>query len=337
MNDGLADILELCLAQMEVGASVEECLAIHPEQRAALEAPLRAATQLRTLPHPPLPAPTRAAVETRLLERAAARRAAAVTSATSNGHAPVGWRAWRSLAPSATLAGILRTLGYRGPLAQPWLRLAAATIGVALALALGAGTLAAARAIITVLHPTPYTAPTSTTLPATPFSLDGPIEQIALEGWIVNGKPIGLDSQTVISGTPVAGAIAHVRGDLQPNGALLARAIRVDAPRLPPTIVPVTKAPTAPVSVPTRRYAPPPTVAPQPPQGAVEEDSKDKGSVKDKDKDKPKANDKAKDKPKANDKAKDKPKANDKAKDKPKANDKAKDKDKGKDKGKGKN
>src|SRR6266540_2125137 len=157
MDDPLADILETCLARLEAGASVEECLAIYPQQHAALEVPLRAAARLRTLPHPPLPAATRATIETQLLQRAAARCTGVLASTSSNGHAPAGWQTWRSLVPSATLAGILRTLGYRGPLAQPWLRLAAAAIAIVLALALGAGTLAAARAIITVLRVTPRT------------------------------------------------------------------------------------------------------------------------------------------------------------------------------------
>ncbi len=190
MDDSLADILETCLVQLEAGASVEECLAVYPQQRAALEGPLRMAARLRALPQPPMPAAARAVIETELLERVAARRAGGPSSATSNGQAPTGWQAWRSLAPSTALAGILRALGYRGSPAQPWLRLAAPVIAIVLVLLLGAGALAATRAIISVFHPTPTSTPTATVPAATPFSLDGPIEQIGPNGWVVNGMPI---------------------------------------------------------------------------------------------------------------------------------------------------
>src|SRR5262245_58323058 len=155
MDDTLLDILETCLVRLEAGASVEACLAMYPEQHAALDAPLRAAARLRALPQPPLPTATRTTLETQLFQRVTARRTQTMRSINSNGHAPAGWQTWRRLAPSATLAGILRALGYRGPLSQPWLRVASAMLAILLALILGAGTLAAARAIMGVLQGTP--------------------------------------------------------------------------------------------------------------------------------------------------------------------------------------
>src|SRR5580765_3842726 len=147
MDEMLADILQTCLMRIDAGASVDECLAAYPQQRAALEAPLNAAAQIRVLPRPVLPVAARAALETRMLALAADRRATASLASASNGHPPQP--APRSaLEPAALVAGLLRALGYRGPLALPWLRLASVAIALLLALVLGTGALAAARAIV---------------------------------------------------------------------------------------------------------------------------------------------------------------------------------------------
>ncbi|HEX9441218.1 MAG TPA: hypothetical protein VF909_16150, partial [Roseiflexaceae bacterium] len=141
MDEMLADILQTCLVRIDAGASVDACLAAYPQQRHALEAPLTAAVQLRTLPRPALPVAARAALETRMLALAAQRRTALPPSAATNGRTHLPPRTG-TLEPAALLAGLLRTLGYGGPLARPWLRLASAAIAIVLALALGAGALA---------------------------------------------------------------------------------------------------------------------------------------------------------------------------------------------------
>jgi len=215
----LADILQTCLVRIDAGASVDECLAAYPQQRQALEVPLKAAMQLRTLPRPALPVATQAALETRMLELAAQRRAAPQPATAPNGRTPLPPRT-RILEPAALLAGLLRTLGYGGPLARPWLRLASAAIAIVLALALGAGALAAARAVVRAIQGSPSTLPA-----ATPFTLDGPIEQIAPERWMVNGIAIVLDAQTSITGTPQVGAVAHLQGDVLADATLMARSI----------------------------------------------------------------------------------------------------------------
>src|SRR5205814_3062462 len=135
---------------------------------------------IRALPRPTLPPATRAALETRMLALAAQRRAA--PAASSNGHLPQPVpRGAPDLA--ALLAGLLRALGYGGPLARPWLRLASAAIAILLALALGAGALAAARAIVRAIQGPPST-PAITLPAATPFTLDGPIEHSASRPWV---------------------------------------------------------------------------------------------------------------------------------------------------------
>src|SRR4051812_30075207 len=121
MDELLADILQDCLVRIDAGASVDECLAAYPQQRHALEASLNAAVQVRALPRPSLPADTQAALETRMLVLAAQRRAAALPAAAPNGRTHLPPRA-ATRDPAALLVGFLRALGYRGPLAQPWLR-----------------------------------------------------------------------------------------------------------------------------------------------------------------------------------------------------------------------
>ena len=74
MDDRLADILDQCVERLTQGASVEDCLAAFPGERAELELPLRLARQLRALPHPPLPIAARVALEQNLLDMAKRRR-----------------------------------------------------------------------------------------------------------------------------------------------------------------------------------------------------------------------------------------------------------------------
>jgi hypothetical protein len=230
MDDGFAEILDQCLLRLADGATVDECLAAYPVQQAELELPLRMAVRLRELPQPALPATARTNLETQVLALAAARRAA--RPATPAPQAPPA----RSL--DALLAGVLRALGYGGPLSQPWLRLAGVAIALLLALILGAGAFAAARAILPMIQPQPIATPTSVSVPTAPapglVTLDGPIEQIAQEGWVVGGTTVVLTSTTVIEGAPAPGAIAHVRGIAQSGGVLLAQSIVIEPLPTPP-------------------------------------------------------------------------------------------------------
>src|SRR3712207_2286457 len=78
MDEQYADILQVCLTRIEAGASVEECLAAYPAERAVLEGPLRAAVRLRQHPWPDMPSPTRAAIQSRLRSQVAAYRTGTV-------------------------------------------------------------------------------------------------------------------------------------------------------------------------------------------------------------------------------------------------------------------
>jgi hypothetical protein len=130
-----------------------------------------------------------------------------------------------------------------------------------LALALGSGALAAARAIVRAIQG-PSTTPTLTLPAATPFTLDGPIERIAPEQWVVNGIAVALDAQTTILGTPQLGGVAHVRGDVQVDATLLARSITVEAPQPASTRAPIPPLPSSPNIAPTTVPVLPPDAEP---------------------------------------------------------------------------
>ena len=112
----------------------------------------------------------------------------------------------------------------------------------------------------------PSSAPTAALAqqPATPFTLDGSIEQLAQERWMVAGTPIVLDALTVITGTPALGAVSHIQGELTADGAFLARSITVAAVAATSTVAPTPT--TAPTETPSPM--PPPTATPLP-SGAV--------------------------------------------------------------------
>ena len=275
MEDIVPDILDQCLARLADGATVEECLSAYPERQAELELPLRMAERLRALLRPGLPPPARANLEAQMLALAGARRAASQAASAPQPR--------RTLGLDAILVGVLRALGYGGPLRQPWLRLAAVAIAIMLVLMLGAGTLAAARAIVSIVRSQPTAAPTllpsETAPPPVLITIDGPIEQIAQEGWVVGGTTVVLTSTTTIEGTPALGASAQVRGEAHQGGALLAHSIVVAAlptPTSPPAPT-QTSTPTA-APAPTATLVPTPTSVPS--SSSPTEDQQGDGNAK---------------------------------------------------------
>lgn len=250
MDEQYADILHSCLARLEAGATVEECLAAFPTDRTAIEGPLRTAVRLQQQAGPAMPAPSRAAIQSRLRSQVAISRTGSAPAAASS---PV-----RTAPPRA---------GFRSPLRPPARRLAAIGLAVVLALVLGAGALAAVRAVIQAIAPVTTAIPTAP--PVESFTLSGPIQQIAPDGWVVADLLVVIDAATVISGTPVVGADATVRAVLRDDGSLLARAITVTtpAPTTEPPLVPTAAPPPTAAST----SAPPtaPTVPPVPPAPAT--------------------------------------------------------------------
>jgi hypothetical protein len=245
MDDRLADILEQCLERIERGATVDECLVGYAAMQADLELPLRIAAQLRALPRPTLPVVARAALERKILQLVAERRAAhAPNPAPANGavpHASPTTPRWHSIHPTA-LAGLLRMLGYHSPTTPIWLRLTVVAVTVMLVLVLSAGALAAASAVIGIVRPQPTSAP-SVIPTAAALAFEGLIEQVSQERWVVSGRVILLDSQTIIRGNPIPGMTVHVQGTLIAEDLLLANNIVVEAApaTLTPSVVPTAR------------------------------------------------------------------------------------------------
>jgi Domain of unknown function (DUF5666) len=257
MNEAVTDIFDRCLAQLATGATVEECLVAHPKERAALEPLPRVATHLQVLPRPdPLSTAAQAALATRVL--------AQVSSTPMAARPPLSRpRAAGRMEPSAWLAGALRTLGYHGPLAQPWLRRAATALALVLALVLAFMVYVAARAI--------FPDPSAALAPATTFSLAGMIDSVHADALVVAGITVDLGPQTVITGTPGVGASVHVHGQIRDDGTLMAESVVVNAPAVgaspvatatAQSTVGAASAPALPTAGPTNR--PEPTAAPAP-------------------------------------------------------------------------
>src|SRR5262249_16824653 len=61
----------------------------------------------------------------------------------------------------------------------------------------------------------------------THFSLDGTIESMASDMWVVGGSVVYLDASTQIQGTPSIGNQAHIEGDIESDSRRIARSIKV--------------------------------------------------------------------------------------------------------------
>jgi hypothetical protein len=100
--------------------------------------------------------------------------------------------------------------------------------------------------------------------PALEFT--GPIEEIAYERWLIGGRAVRLNAQTIVMGNPVIGWQAQVWGIEESGGGLLALSIRVQASATPtpspsPTLTPTARAGRTATSTrtPTRTATPTPT------------------------------------------------------------------------------
>lgn len=258
MDERLNDIFAACLQRIETGATLEECLAAHPAERGALEPLWQLAGRLQALPRPAPPtAALQAAITGQELSRLQAQRQATLAQNRPRRSRP---------GPSALLAGVLRALGYRGPLSQAWLRAGVVALVLVVAIVIAAGAFVALRAI----GPTPPD--TAVLAPATSFELEGTIEAVSEASIVIAGISIDLGPQTVINGTPGIGAKARATGQIQAVGTLLAESVTVTAAdqaltaTVAATAAPpaATAAPTAAAGPPTAGAPPVPTTPPEP-------------------------------------------------------------------------
>jgi hypothetical protein len=160
MDERLSDIVEECLERLEAGISLEQCLASYPLHHSELEELLNAILQVQEYPWPTMPTTTRATIENRLLTELATQQA------DSNASTPPVTVQTIPSRPMEFVDRFLRAVGYRGRIEQPWRRLVAIGFGLVLALTLGTGALAAARAIMSTIAPSATPVPTSTLVPS---------------------------------------------------------------------------------------------------------------------------------------------------------------------------
>ncbi len=57
--------------------------------------------------------------------------------------------------------------------------------------------------------------------------VSGEIQQFSDTEWVISGIPLNITADTLISGTPVVGLIGHAAADLQDDGTLVAKVLRV--------------------------------------------------------------------------------------------------------------
>jgi len=110
-----------------------------------------------------------------------------------------------------------------------------------------------------------------TALRVDPKAIQGVIESMNGDIWVVNGTPVIIDGRTEVRGTPEIGATVQVLAIPQPNGTLVAQIVQVIASP-PPTVTPIvaeaeTATPTAtpepPTPVPTLTPVETPTATPE--------------------------------------------------------------------------
>ncbi|MEM8535341.1 MAG: hypothetical protein AAGF95_31190 [Chloroflexota bacterium] len=260
MDHIFADILETCLIRIEAGASIEECLSEYPGYRAELESALQAAVWVRTQPTPQMSAASRASLETKMMDAAAARRAAPPSFPQRVRNTLEGWR---EVGPVGTLASILRSIGYQGSLSPVWLRFVTTVIAAVMALAVGGGVIAGARVIVGVINPQPTVTPTP--MPIN-FVFTGIIEQMNDDSWVVNREnnpqTIIINQDTVVNGAPAVGSTANVTGVVLSGGIRVATDIVVVAPTPTPTLIPTIPPPPTPTPTPTPTLTPTTEVVP---------------------------------------------------------------------------
>jgi hypothetical protein len=90
---------------------------------------------------------------------------------------------------------------------------------------------------------------------------EGPILEISPQVWVIAGRRVEVDANTVVVGTPRVGALAEVQAIERADGALLATRIEIQEPEPTPTPTPTT--PHTPTLTPSPTEPSEPTSTPQ--------------------------------------------------------------------------
>jgi hypothetical protein len=228
MRRPIEEVVDEALQSLLEGESAETIAARYPEYADDLRPLLFAAGTLKRAPQPQLSQPSLAAMVARAQAQAADDRdrvpvivpPIAVDSnaeATDIERAATPQRSARP-APAKKMSWSNRVAGWMRP-SGPLLRVPGA---LALVLVVALGIFVVSRL---VNQPQPPFIPVPTV--STQFSVDGTIEQMGSNMWVVGGTVIYLDADTSISGKASIGSSAHVEGEIASDNRRIARSIVV--------------------------------------------------------------------------------------------------------------
>jgi hypothetical protein len=226
----IEDVIDEALQRLLDGESAEAILARYPEYADELGSLLFAAGTLKQLPQPQLPQASLAAMVARAQAQAASDRKTApiIVPPVGLDRGATADQIERVTTPQK-VAGKVSPPNRKASWAErigAWMRppglLSRAPAALALALILLLGVYAASR-LVDQPQPPVLTVPTV----SSQFTLDGTIEQMASDSWLVGGSRIYLDAKTVISGTPSVGAQAHIEGEIGTGDRRLAQSIAI--------------------------------------------------------------------------------------------------------------
>ena len=239
----IEEVMDEALESLLAGESLESVLPRYPEYAAELGPLLTTARAMRQSPQPQLPASSLAAILARAQEQTSPRRNGIapvvppiLTENTTEEHiAHTGaenlLRTRQSAAPPA------KKISLAGRIAS-WLRVPGPLASVPGAMALALVVLLGLFVVLRSIEQEPVNVLPVPTI-SSQFTLDGNIDRMANDMWVVGGSTIYLDSSTQIVGSPAIGSAAHVEGDITTGNRQLARLIKVTG------TVPATMAPQA--------------------------------------------------------------------------------------------
>ena len=246
----IEEIADEALQGLLDGETAEAIVARYPQYGEELGALLFAAGTLKSAPQPQLPGASLAAMVARAQAQASeARKAIPVAMPSVNGH-----KNGRvdEIEHATQLAGAAKVVAPKKPgwleRTGIWMRPPNRLFRLSAAFALVLLTLLGAYAMARLTnHPEPSVIPVPTV--PSQFSMDGIIEQIASDYWLVGGNVVYTDRDTIISGSPSVGKQVHIEGELTGDNHRVARSIVVSMQATRTVVATVTSVSTATVQV----------------------------------------------------------------------------------------
>jgi len=210
------------------GESAEAVISRYPGFEEELGPLLSAATTLKSGPQPQLAQSSLAAMVARAQAQVESERDAVpgilpVSMASADGatNGPA-----RAAAPRPTAPKTKESKPSLSARIAAWARLPRGVSGLPRAVALGL-VLIVGLVIMGRFVGKPQTPVIPVPTISTQFSLDGTIEKMASNMWVVDGSVLYLEANTQIQGVPSIGSKAHIEGDIAVDNRRVARSIRI--------------------------------------------------------------------------------------------------------------